>query len=370
LNLAGAGSFNLQLTDTLTVNSITVGGGGGSPVLTITAAGWLNVTSAISVASGGTLTVAGALTAHAATTIAGTLNVQSDASADFVGAVTINSGGKVTAASAALVNFAAGVTANAGADLTIGGAASLHGSSMVSGNLVVQSAGTLVVEASSMLQLDADATIDGALTLSGSSEFVVHSGTTRAAHNIVANGATKVHSVLVAPLYTQTKGALTLNGGTVVANAVNINANTTLTGSGSINGTLNNNGHINVGNSPGAVFVNGDYRMSWDSTFEMEVQDANSYDKLIITGTCYRDGILYAHFLNGYLPASGTSFNVFTHSDAQGDFNIVHGNYFEASFTKVSAQYATTTTKITYNAAATLVVSVVPLLLCVLALLL
>lgn len=90
--------------------------------------------------------------------------------------------------------------------------------------------------------------------------------------------------------------------------------------------TCNTNVTLAAGNSPGTVFINGNFEMSSTTTMEVDVASRTSFDKYIISKTFHRDGILFVHFLD-YTPDNGDNFIFATHSSSSGSFNLVHGDF-------------------------------------------
>jgi len=160
-----------------------------------------------------------------------------------------------------------------------------------------------------------------------------------------ANAAIVVQDTSSAGYTQNSNTTFTLNGYITVAAFLNEGL---LQGNGAINGTLTNAGTISPGSSPGTMFVNGDYHQSSTGTYQFEIASSTNYDRIIISGTAYRAGILYIDLLNGYIPKNQEAFQIMTHEHAQGTYSIVHGND-DSTFFKFGVTYGDTITSVTYN---------------------
>ncbi|MDJ0842657.1 MAG: hypothetical protein QNJ08_00300, partial [Crocosphaera sp.] len=95
-----------------------------------------------------------------------------------------------------------------------------------------------------------------------------------------------------------------------------------LSGQGIIGVTVNNSGHINVGNfnnsQVGRLTIDGNYLETDSSFLNFELGGYNSgtqYDKLDINGLARFDGTLNISLINGFLPVLGDSFDLITYDE-------------------------------------------------------
>jgi len=100
-----------------------------------------------------------------------------------------------------------------------------------------------------------------------------------------------------------------------------------LGGNGAIGGDLNNNGGtVSPGNSPGAMYVAGNFSQTDDGTLLIELggTDAGTnHDILDVEGLASLAGDLEVVLLDGYEPEAGTSFNILDFGSLLGDFDVV-----------------------------------------------
>jgi len=366
-------TYAFSLGSALTVNSISLASGA---TFTVKSGASLTLTSALDVASSAALTVAGTLTASGNAVVGGMFDINSGATATFKNGLAVNNTAAMTVsgtlALAAGYSSIDAYTLDFGSNsmLSVGSAGSKADADI---NTATTIAGTLSVANAASVAFNAATTLSGTVNLATGSVMEVNAATT-VSNALRTWGDVEVYTGAVLQMgtntYTQVAGMLNLQGGTVTGTVVNITSAANLTGNGIITADVAVDGWVNVGNSPGTVTINGDYTMNWDSTFEMEAESTTSFDKLIIRGTFHRNGILYAHFINGYTPKDGDSFLAFAHSGATGSFNVLHGNYFDLTFGRVSANYDTLTTTIKYSAAAPVVLSLGLIVCCILAVLL
>ncbi len=99
-----------------------------------------------------------------------------------------------------------------------------------------------------------------------------------------------------------------------------------LRGNGTINGNLFNSGTVSPGNSPGTIFVAGNFTQTAGGTLVMEFASDVSYDQLIVTGTASLAGTLQLDLLGGYAPI-GKDFTIITAGGGvNGTFTPVTGS--------------------------------------------
>jgi carbonic anhydrase/acetyltransferase-like protein (isoleucine patch superfamily) len=176
------------------------------------------------------------------------------------------------------------------------------------------------------VQLAGNLTVQGAAQVSGSLKLVGQITTPAARTSWLISPSTSVN-------FTGTLGSparLTGNGG--IAADVFCDGNVTL----------------QAGNSPGTIYVAGNLAMSSTTTMELDVASADVYDKYVITKGFKRDGILYVHFEDGYVPDSGVQFTFATHANSSGSFALTHGDY-DGTFNKVKPHYTDTSTYFDYD---------------------
>lgn len=123
-------------------------------------------------------------------------------------------------------------------------------------------------------------------------------------------------------------GAIVLNDGYLMVDPQNGAALTmsggTLKGNGGIYGNVvNEGGTIAPGNSAGALSVEGDLTLGSGSTLLMELgsaTDASANDMISVSGLFTMGGALQLSTINGYSPAVGDSFSLFSYGSEAGNF--------------------------------------------------
>lgn len=307
--IAPSTAITLQISDAVTINSLQVTQ---SATLNVSTGAVVTIAKNVSVSATSTLYVAGKLTVSQITQVSGRLTV-------VVGAV-----------------YTGAIDIAQDAILTVDDQTQAAASTSAQ----------LVINANSYIRGTANFYANSFLSVTQSAALWANTAITTYGNVNVDTGASIV--IVNTDGYTQENGTLTLNG-YITADPVNNFG--TLQGNGALNGTLYNSGTISPGNSPGTVVINGDYHQTDSGTYKFEIASANSYDRIIVTGTCYRAGILYANVINGYTPAPHQQFNVISHQHAQGTYHLTRGNINDATFTQFSTSYTDSQTTVLFSSA-------------------
>jgi hypothetical protein len=125
--------------------------------------------------------------------------------------------------------------------------------------------------------------------------------------------------------YTQTGGATFFSGGTLTASGLVDLQGGGLGGSGTINANVNNNARVFLGSSAAAslLTINGNYTQRTNGVLDIEIGGTNpgtGFDQLVINGRATLDGTLNVSLINGFVPTSGTAFQILTFGSASGTF--------------------------------------------------
>ncbi|MEO0588093.1 MAG: PEP-CTERM sorting domain-containing protein, partial [Planctomycetota bacterium] len=157
-----------------------------------------------------------------------------------------------------------------------------------------------------------------AMMLSGA-EFVVtgDAGTFRNDGDLMMDG----DSYLFVDQFTNGAGAMLQLDGVLEAGLVVNSAGASITGSGSISGSIQNDGLLDLGSSPGLIESFGDYTQSAGAAARFEIGGTEagvSYDQLAVTGAVGLLGDLELEVLEGYTPTLGDLF-VLIDGDADDD---------------------------------------------------
>jgi len=91
-----------------------------------------------------------------------------------------------------------------------------------------------------------------------------------------------------------------------------------LTGNGRVGGNLNVGGTLSPGGSVGTLSVAGDFNLLPTSFVVIELQSADSFDRITVSGTANLDGSLRVVLLDGFVPDDLASFDFLT---AEGGVN-------------------------------------------------
>ncbi|HLX61276.1 MAG TPA: PKD domain-containing protein [Planctomycetota bacterium] len=128
---------------------------------------------------------------------------------------------------------------------------------------------------------------------------------------------------------TQSAGTTLLNGGNLAATTLTINGGT-LVGAGTITGNVVNSATVAPGNSgPGLLNITGNYTQNASGTLTAELNGLTAgtqYDQLAVTGTATLGGTLTATYLNNFVPAAGSTFDVLTFASKTGTFATIPTN--------------------------------------------
>ena len=142
-------------------------------------------------------------------------------------------------------------------------------------------------------------------------------GTLNTGGSTISNGVTFTIGNGIDP------ATLNLTGGThYFANGVSLSTNSFLTGTGTMFGSVTNFGSIAPGNSPGTIIINGDLTLADSSELDMQIGgiDPELYDRLLISGGFSVAGKLNVTLINGYIPANGSTFDLFNYGSETGTF--------------------------------------------------
>jgi outer membrane autotransporter protein len=180
---------------------------------------------------------------------------------------------------AGIISGTGSVTKLGGGTLTMTGANTYTGSTIVSGGVLQGNTtslpGNIVNGSSVVFDQNFDGTYAGDINFSGS---VTKQGTGNVTFsgNNTYTGATTVSA-----------GKLTVTGS--VSGATTVQAGAALGGSGQV-GDLTNSGTVAPGTSIGTLTVNGDYIHNAGANYDLEINDANQHDLLTATGTATLNG--------------------------------------------------------------------------------
>jgi len=247
--------------------------------------------------------------------------------------------------------------------LTLGGNlyVNIQSALNIVGDFIVNAANTTTTIAQGVV-----VAVNGDLSVASQSTLSI-SGNVTVAGTATINGVLYLKGQLT---QTTAQTAWIVSHSSAVAVSGSVNTAAWIQGNGGVDGDLSLSGNVtvSVGNSPGTVFINGNFAMSSTSTLQIDVDSSSNFDRLIISKEFNRNGILYANFEGGYIPSYGTNFVFASHASSSGSFSISHGDY-DVTLDKVHPSYGNQDTSFEYNSGLHAVVPVVLIAGCLLALL-
>ena len=179
------------------------------------------------------------------------------------------------------------------------------------GNLAIQSNGQLVVSSGSMAVQSGSSVVSGGNLItpggfnkSGGGELDVQS-------NMSVSGTASVD-----------QGLLSVNGN-LLANNVAVNPGATLGGNGTISSSVNVQGDLSPGNSPGTLTIAGNLVLNSASATNIEIASLTNFDRLIVGGTATLGGTLDVIPYGGNPLAYGQQFNILQAGSITGNFATI-----------------------------------------------
>ena len=258
-----------------------------------------------------------------------------------------SAGAAISAAITATLTGAGGIDKTDLGKLTLGAANSFAGGTSISGGTLIGSAGSFGsgdIADNAALVVNADSAAVLANAINGSGTFT-KTGVALLALTGTSDltGETHVHG-----------GRLAVNG-SLANSLIVVEDGATLGGSGIVGSVqVLNGGHVDPGNSPGLLTVNGNFMLDPGGILTMQIAGdvaGVSYDVLRVLGDLdLADGFLELVFLDGFTPVIGESFELFDVAGAfQGTKNLLirglPGNWqFNSSFDPNSGKFTLTST--------------------------
>ena len=98
----------------------------------------------------------------------------------------------------------------------------------------------------------------------------------------------------------------------------------TLCGEGNIFGTVQNDGLVSPGFSPGQIHIFGDFQQLSTGTLRMQIASASEFDQLLVHRQAFLGGTLEIVFLNGFVPGPSDTFMLISAAEGvAGQFDNV-----------------------------------------------
>jgi hypothetical protein len=118
-------------------------------------------------------------------------------------------------------------------------------------------------------------------------------------------------------------GTLRLERSSLMTNLLRIEPTGTLCGEGIVYGTVENDGIVSPGNSPGLLEICGDFTQTPDGKLVLEIAGPAQFDTLLVHGTAFLGGTLEILLRDGYVPQPGETFMLLEAQGLEGSFDAV-----------------------------------------------
>ncbi|MDI1247310.1 MAG: PEP-CTERM sorting domain-containing protein [Lacunisphaera sp.] len=183
---------------------------------------------------------------------------------------------------------------------------------------ITQNAATVVLTGAGSVfnGLNSLTTNAGSLSLLGGRAFTTSAAMTNSGTLAVGSGSSfSTSSTFANSGNLNVTGAFSAGGG--------LTNTGTLGGSGTFTGSLISAGTLSPGNSPGLLTVTGNLTLQGTSQLYMELGglvEGVSYDSIDVSGIMALNGALNVVLVNGFVPATGATFNLFDASSFTGTF--------------------------------------------------
>ena len=179
------------------------------------------------------------------------------------------------------------------------------------GNLAIQSNGQLVVSSGSMAVQSGSSVVSGGNLITPGSFNKSGRGELDVQSNMSVSGTASVD-----------QGLLSVNGN-LLANNVAVNPGATLGGNGTISSSVNVQGNLSPGNSPGTLTIAGNLVLSGASATNIEIASLTNFDRLIVGGTATLGGALDVIPYGGNTLAYGQQYNILQAGSIAGNFATI-----------------------------------------------
>lgn len=281
--------LNLNFSGTMTVNTASIGLGGGR-----IGPGTLNI-SGLLTWSGGTMSGNGVTNAN------GGLNITTTANKTL-------SGHTLTNGATATWSGSSGLTMSAGA--------------------IFDNSGTFEVQTNTQINASALEKFKNSGTFRR-----VGAGSTVIQSSFINTGSVEVLSGILqfSRGCTQSAGATILSGGSIVSSALFDIQGGSLSGSGTLTGNVLNAGVASPGSTTpaptGIINIIGNYTQTAVASLDVDIGGTNAgtqFDQLNVTGTATLNGALIVTTLTGYVPNGGDAFKVVSYASRSGSYATIN----------------------------------------------
>ena len=126
-------------------------------------------------------------------------------------------------------------------------------------------------------------------------------------------------------------GSIQLGGSVAAGGGILIGPNAVVSGTGVLTGLVVNAGTLNIGSGATIVTVTiqGDYLQTASGVLGIAIGGPNAgtdFDQLVVSGSATLDGTLAILLVNGFTPASGSTYSVLTSASETGTFATLSGD--------------------------------------------
>src|SRR5271157_4182534 len=321
LELVGGGTVTLGGSGTLNMNgsggSGIVASGGGLTLEngsghTIQGSGYIAPPGyAFALTNDGTITAAGS---------AGLIIGSSSVTNENDGTFGVDAGSKLTLTGFGFSNY------YSSSDTLVGGTYDIAGVFQFQGADIVTNQADLLLRGSSWSITDGSASgtrdlagngTSGSISLLDSADLSTSQQFTNAGSVFIGSGSTFSATAPGDDAYFQTAGSTRVDG-TLHGN-VDIRGGS-LSGSGAVDGNLYNAAAVDPGDSPGTLFIFGNYTQGPGGVLNIELLNAIVYDQLDVRGSAVLGGMIDVTLLPGYVLNSGDEFLIVRSSSVSGTF--------------------------------------------------
>src|SRR5271157_3197283 len=321
LELVGGGTVTLGGSGTLNMNgsggSGIVASGGGLTLEngsghTIQGSGYIAPPGyAFALTNDGTITAAGS---------AGLIIGSSSVTNENDGTFGVDAGSKLTLTGFGFSNY------YSSSDTLVGGTYDIAGFFQFQGADIVTNQADLLLRGSSWSITDGSASgtrdlagngTSGSISLLDSADLSTSQQFTNAGSVFIGSGSTFSATAPGDDAYFQTAGTTRVDG-TLHGN-VDIRGGS-LSGSGAVDGNLYNAAAVDPGDSPGTLFIFGNYTQGPGGVLNIELLNAIVYDQLDVRGSAVLGGMIDVTLLPGYVLNSGDEFLIVRSSSVSGTF--------------------------------------------------
>ncbi|MDP1579859.1 MAG: autotransporter domain-containing protein [Candidatus Didemnitutus sp.] len=316
-------------TTTLTIDGVSANGSGPASLTINTAT--VTLTGA-NTYTGGTIINNGTLIANSFT-LPTNQAVALNSSTLTLEQSTTGTFGGVISGSGGVVKSGAGV-------LTVTGANTYAGGTVVNGGTLVATTASLPANRGVVLNNNSTLVFD-------------QSASTTFGGSVTGGGTIQKRGTGALTMANTTTSAVDVQAGSLFFNTglgrTTVSAGALLGGSGTITGNLVNNGTVSPGTSPGTINVTGNFTQSATGSLLIEIASLSSFDRLAVSGSASLAGALQVNTLGGYNPIGQSFIFLTAPGGVTGTFGTFATNVTGSAATAVNVTYTPTSATVAFR---------------------